>query len=98
MPIFVDGLTTYSELKGYKIRSEMEIRNGELFCNTIKLNINKYDPDYPKAIKMIIASETNANGVIFTDTFVEGDIVKVNFDLDAEPRVSTLVTMQKKEQ
>ena len=96
MPIFVDGLTTYSELKCYKIHSEMEIRNGEVFCNTIKLNINKDDPDYPKAIKMVIASETNANGVLFTDTFVEGDIVKVNFDLDAEARVSTLFTLEQK--
>ena len=96
MPIMVDGLTTYNELKCYKIHSEMEIRNGEIFCNTIKLNINTGDPDYPEAIKMVIASETNADGVIFTGGFLEGDVVKTKFDLNTQPRASTYVTLQQK--
>ena len=96
MPIVIEELISYSSLKCYKVSSDMEIRNGELLCSTMQFNIDKSEADYPKGMKMIIASETNADGVIFTDSFVEGDIVKVNFDLDSEPRVSTLVTMQQK--
>ena len=96
MPIMVEELISYGALKCYKISSDMEIRNGELFCNTIKFEMNKLEPDYPKAIKMVIASETNINGVIFTDAYLEGDVIEVNFDLDAEPKRSTMVYLQQK--
>ena len=96
MPIMVEELISYSALKCYKVSSDMEIRNGELLCNTMRFNIDKLETDYPKGMKMIIASETNADGVVFTGGFVEGDVIEANFDLNAEPKTSTLVTMQQK--
>ena len=96
MPIMVEELISYSSLKCYKVSSDMEIRNGELLCNTMRFNIDKLETDYPKGMKMIIASETNADGVVFTGGFVEGDVIEANFDLNAEPKTSTLVTMQQK--
>ena len=94
MPIMVEELITYGALKCYKITSEMEIRNGELLCNTMKFNITKSETDYPKGVKIIFASETNSNGVLTTDAFIEGDVIKVNYDLHTND--STIVTMEQR--
>ena len=92
----VEELISYSSLKCYKVSSDMEIGNAELFCNTIKFNINKEDPDYPKAVKMVLTSETNAYGAIYSDTFVEGNVIKIKNELANESKTSTLVYMNQK--
>ena len=92
----VEELISYSSLKCYKVSSEMEVGNAELFCNTIKFNINKEDPDYPKAVKMVMTSETNAYGAIYSDTFVEGNVIKIKNELANESKTSTLVYMNQK--
>ena len=96
MPVMVEELISLSSLKCYKVSSDMEVGNAELFCNTMKFNINKEDPDFPKAVKMVFASETNAYGVIYSETFVEGDVIKINNELSDQSKTSTLVYMNQK--
>ena len=96
MPVMVEEIISYSALKCYKVSSDMEVGNAELFCSTMRLNINKDDPDYPNAIKMVLSSDTNAYGAIYSDTFVEGDVIKINNELSKESKTSKLVYMNQK--